>query len=176
MRQQLMTPVTVQHATTEEPVSQRITDIRTSLVDVPMAIQGHNVRKRSPSSVNMEWIHFDLFSFQYVYSPMYSQRYGTVYIKEEPRPTNHHHHHHHHHHRYRRYLKKFFFLQQANTTPLQDPILVNHTLAITVAPVTQIMLITETTTAVVHIDIRVKTVTTILLVTNTSILFLIFDV
>lgn len=88
-----MTPVTVQHATTEEPVSQRITDIRTSLVDVPMAIQGHN----------------------------------------------------------------------ANTTPLQDPILVNHTLAITVAPVTQIMLITETTTAVVHIDIRVKTVTTILL-------------
>ena len=101
---------------------------------------------------------------------MYSQRYGTVYIKEEPRPTN------HHHHRYRRNLKKLFFLQQANTTPLQDPILVNHTLAITVAPVTQIMLITETTTAVVHIDIRVKTVTTILLVTNTSILFLIFDV
>lgn len=48
MRQQPMNPVTAQHATTEEPVSKRISDIRSSPimspVYVPMVIQGHNVR------------------------------------------------------------------------------------------------------------------------------------
>ena len=45
MRQQHpMTPVTAQHATTEEPVSQHITDIRNSPVIVDMDTQGHNVR------------------------------------------------------------------------------------------------------------------------------------
>ena len=69
----------------------------------------------------------------------------------------------------------FFFLQQANITSLPDMILVNHTLAITVAPATQIMLIPETTTAVVHIDIRVKIVTTILLVINFRMTFFLDD-
>ena len=46
-QQHPITPVTAQHATTEELVSQRIMDIRNSPVIVDMDTQGHNVRNKS---------------------------------------------------------------------------------------------------------------------------------